>query len=61
MQLWIIGGHVGNEYHYGGGLDITYYSRNDMGFRPVVVLNYGYTLEKTKDVNNNDAFKIVEE
>lgn len=30
------------------------------GFRPLILLNSNYTLEKTKDTNGNDAFKIVE-
>lgn len=30
-------------------------------FRPLVLLDSNYTLEKTKDSNNNDAFKIVEQ
>ena len=30
-------------------------------FRPLVLLNSDFTLEKTKDSNGNDAFKIVEQ
>ena len=37
----------------------TYDSR--YGFRPIVLLNSNYTLEKTKDKDGNDAFKIVEQ
>lgn len=32
-----------------------------IGFRPLILLNSNYTLEKTKDLNGNDAFKIVEQ
>jgi len=34
---------------------------NKRGFRPMILLNSNYTLEKTKDSNGNDAFKIVEQ
>ena len=37
------------------------YSDSSVGFRPIVCLNSNYTLEKTKDSNGNDAFKIVEQ
>ncbi len=30
-------------------------------FRPIVLLDSNFTLEKTKDSNGNDAFKIVEQ
>ncbi len=32
---------------------------NSACFRPIVILNTDYTLEKTKDSNDRDAFKIV--
>ena len=35
------------------------YNEIRVGFRPVVLLNSNFQLEKTKDSNNNDAFKIV--
>ena len=31
------------------------------GFRPLILLDSSYTLEKTKDSNGKDAFKIVEQ
>ena len=34
---------------------------SEKGFRPLILLNANYTLEKTKDSNGNDAFKIVEQ
>ena len=37
------------------------YSNPGNGFRPLVLLDKNYTLEKTKDKNGNDAFKIVEQ
>ena len=37
------------------------YKWNHYAFRPLVLLNSNYTLEKTKDLNGNDAFKIVEQ
>lgn len=36
-------------------------SNGNAGFRPVVLLKSNYTLEKTKDLNGNDAFKIIEQ
>ena len=38
-----------------------YYYYQYIGFRPLVLLNSDFTLEKTKDSNGNDAFKIVEQ
>ena len=42
----------------GRGYDDSTYKIN---FRPIVLLKSNYTLEKTKDSNGNDAFKIVEQ
>lgn len=39
----------------GGAYDVDSY-----GFRPIILLNSTFQLEKTKDLSNNDAFKIVE-
>ena len=37
------------------------YIATNIGFCPLVLLDSNYTLEKTKDSNGNDAFKIVEQ
>lgn len=37
------------------------YNNADIGFRPLVLLDLSYTLEKTKDSNGKDALKIVEQ
>lgn len=44
-----------------GTLDNAFYYSDNFCFRPIILLNSNYTLEKTKDINNNDAFKIVEQ
>ena len=44
-----------------GSVGTNYYSDENYGFRPLVLLDSNYTLEKTKDSNGNDAFKIVEQ
>ncbi len=45
---------------YDGYVNSINYMGSEEGFRPIVVLNSKYSLEKTKDSNDNDAFKIVE-
>ena len=45
-------GFLSNYISYGG---------SKFGFRPLVLLDSNFTLEKTKDSNGNDAFKIVEQ
>lgn len=37
-----------------------YYGHSGLGIRPIVCLDLSFTLEKTKDSNNKDAFRIVE-
>ena len=37
-----------------------YYGNTGLGVRPIVCLDLSFTLEKTKDSNNKDAFRIVE-
>ena len=37
-----------------------YYGNSGLGVRPIVCLDLSFTLEKTKDSNNKDAFRIVE-
>lgn len=44
-----------------GLVSCEHYSGVNRGFRPVILLDSRYTLEKTKDSNGNDAFKIVEQ
>ena len=44
-----------------GNVGWSMYWNYNCGFRPLVLLDSNYTLEKTKDSNNNDAFKIVEQ
>ena len=54
---------VGRTGYVGGNWQSTSdnrYNRPNSAFRPLVLLDSNYTLEKTKDTNGNDAFKIVE-
>ena len=44
-----------------GSISFNDYTYNVYGFRPLVCLKSNYTLEKTKDSNNNDAFIIIEQ
>lgn len=44
-----------------GSTDYDDYSSTFLAFRPIILLDSNYTLEKTKDSNGNDAFKIVEQ
>ena len=44
-----------------GRVSVEYFSQEYCGFRPLVCLNSKFSLEKTKDSNGNDAFKIVEQ
>ena len=55
--------YVKGNYSGISGADISsnYYDNAAYSFVPIVLLNSDYTLEKTKDTNGNDAFKIVEQ
>ena len=44
---------------YDGYVDNNNYYGTSRGFRPLVLLNSNFQLEKTKDTNNNDVFQIV--
>ena len=44
---------------YDGGLYGPSYENKYYGFRPIILLNSAFQLEKTKDSNNNEVFKIV--
>ena len=56
--LYVLGGASVSGYN---SIRATQYYQNTYGFRPIVLLDSNYTLEKTKDINGNDAFKIVEQ
>lgn len=45
----------------GGNINSNSYTTTYYGFRPLVLLDSNYSLEKTKDKDGYDAFKIVEQ
>ena len=44
-----------------GRISVEFFNQESCGFRPLVCLNFRFSLEKTKDKDGNDAFKIVEQ